>query len=491
MQHLKKTITALIALMMVAIVAAAQQQWTITGQDVPELAAVDQMMREIMQENDIRGGSVAIAKDGRLVYARGFTWDQPAVEPVQPTTLFRIGSISKSITSVAIHQLIERGLLAHSTLVQPILGLQPPPGRSTDPLFGSVTVDHFLTHTSGMYAHNVYTVGDVVTAALGVEGPPTKREITSFMPTVPFLFEPETSWDYNNFGYIMLGMLAEQVTGRDFPEYVFDNIFRPVGVSRARMPHSLPSELAPTETTYDGVDGNPYTEIAENAFAAGLMVMSAPDLARLYSSIFDHPEASGLLDNQTFEAMVSIPFAAGEELGYGRGWVNKDFFINSGHTVGWLTNPNDTHRIHSHSGGGMGVHTLALWRSDGIVFVWFTNKDPVVETIDFPQITSWPDHDLWASVGISNEPVGSAPVESWIPAVARTDGVGNSVWRSDVGLLNRSSAPNTVRLRYHDKNGAIDRELELAPGESRTRRRRNPHGEKNDRPCLQKGQQRK
>ena len=468
MQHTKKTITALIALMMVAAVAAAQQQWTITGQDVPELAAVDQMMREIMQENDIRGGSVAIAKDGRLVYARGFTWDQPAVEPVQPTTLFRIGSIAKSITSVAIHQLIERGLLEHSTLVQPILGLQPPPGRSADPLFDSVTVDHFLTHTSGMYAHNVYTVGDVVTAALGVEAPPTKREITSFMPTVPFFFEPETSWDYNNFGYIMLGMLAEQVTGRDFPEYVFDNIFRPVGVSRARMPHSLPSELAPTETTYDGVDGNPYTEIAENAFAAGLMVMSAPDLARLYSSLFDHPEASGLLDNQTLEAMVSIPFAAGEELGYGRGWVNKDFFINSGHTVGWLTNPNDTHRIHSHSGGGMGVHTLALWRSDGIVFVWFTNKDPVVETIDFPQITSWPDHDLWASVGISNEPVGSAPVESWIPAVARTDGVGNSVWRSDVGLLNRSSATNTVRLRYHEKNGAIDRELELAPGESRT-----------------------
>lgn len=451
----------------IAASASAQRQWTVTGQDVPELAAVDQMMREIMQENDIRGGSVAVAKDGRLVYARGFTWDQPTVDPVQPTTLFRIGSIGKSITSVAIHQLIERGQLTHSTLVQPILGLQPPPGRSADPWFDSVTVDHFLTHTSGMYAHSVYTVVDVVAAALGVEVPPTKREITSFMPTVPFFFEPETSWDYNNFGYIMLGMLAEQVTGRDFPEYVFDNIFRPVGVSRARMPHSLPTELAPTETAYDGVDGDAYTQIAENAFAAGLMVMSAPDLARLYSSLFDHPEASGLLDTTTLEEMLSIPFVAGEELGYGRGWKNEDFFINSGHTIGWLTNPYDTHRIHSHSGGGVGVHTLALWRSDGIVFVWFTNKDPVVETIDFPEITSWPDHDLWASVGISDDPVGSAPVESWIPAVARTDGVGDSVWRSDVGLLNRSSSTNTVRLRFHRGNQPLDREIEMAPSESR------------------------
>jgi CubicO group peptidase (beta-lactamase class C family) len=465
--HILKSITMSFMAISIAATASAQRQWTVTGQEVPELAAVDQMMREIMQENDIRGGSVAVAKDGRLVYARGFTWDQPGVEPVHPTTLFRIGSIAKSITSVAIHQLIKQGLLTHSTLVQPNLGLQPPPGRSADPLFGSVTVDHFLTHTSGMYAHDPYTVIDVVTAELAIETPPTKREITSFMPTVPFFFEPETSWDYNNYGYIMLGMLAEQVTGCDFPEYVFDNIFRPIGVSRARMPHSLPTELAPTETAYDGVNGNAYTEIAENSFAAGLMVMSAPDLARLYSSLFDHPEASGLLDNQTFEEMLSIPFAAGEELGYGRGWVNEDFFINSGHTIGWLTNPNDTHQIHSHSGGGLGVHTLALWRSDGIVFVWFTNKDPVVETIDFPEITSWPDHDLWASVGISGEPVGSAPVESWIPAVARTDGVGESVWRSDVGLLNRSSSTNRVRLRFHRGEQPLDREIEMAPGESR------------------------
>ena len=315
--HILKSITMSFMAISIAATASAQRQWTVTGQEVPELAAVDQMMREIMQENDIRGGSVAVAKDGRLVYARGFTWDQPGVEPVHPTTLFRIGSIAKSITSVAIHQLIEQGLLTHSTLVQPILGLRPPPGRSADPLFGSVTVDHFLTHTSGMYAHDPYTVIDVVTAELAIETPPTKREITSFMPTVPFFFEPETSWDYNNYGYIMLGMLAEQVTGCDFPEYVFDNIFRPIGVSRARMPHSLPTELAPTETAYDGVNGNAYTEIAENSFAAGLMVMSAPDLARLYSSLFDHPEASGLLDNQTFEEMLSIPVPSGA-IFYGR-----------------------------------------------------------------------------------------------------------------------------------------------------------------------------
>jgi CubicO group peptidase (beta-lactamase class C family) len=467
MHQILRTATVSCAAIVLATSVSAQQQWSVTGQEVPELAAVDQMMQDIMQSNDIRGGSVAIAKDGRLVYARGFTWDRPDVESVQPTTLFRIGSIGKSITSIAIHQLIEDGLLSYDTRVAETLGLQPPPGRSADPWLDSVTLDQLLTHTSGMYAHDVYTVSDVVVAALGVEAPPTKKEITSFIITVPFFFEPGTAWDYNNYGYIMLGMLAEQATGRDFPEYVFDNILRPVGVGRARMAHTLPSDLAPTETTYDGVDGDPYATVAENGFAAGLLVMSAPDLARVYSALFDHPQASGLLDDQTIESMLSMPYSVSEELGYGRGWINEDFFITSGHHIGGFTDPDDGLQIFGHGGGGSGVHTLAMWRSDGIVFVWFTNKDPVVPTIDFPEITSWPDHDLWGSVGISGEPVGSAPVESWIPAVAHADGVGDSTWRSDVGLLNRSSRTNAVRLRLYRGSQPIDRELELAPGTSR------------------------
>jgi CubicO group peptidase (beta-lactamase class C family) len=453
---------------MVSATASAQRQWTVTGQQVPELVAVDQMMQSVMQQYNIRGGSVAIAKDGRLVYARGFTWDQPDVEPIQPTTLFRIGSISKSITSLAIHQLIEDSLLSYDTSVAETLGLQPPPGRSTDARLAAVTLDHLLTHTSGMYAHDTYTVEDEVVAQLGVGPPPTKREIISFIISIPFVFNPGTLWDYNNYGYLMLGMLAEAATGRDFPEYVFDNIFRPVGVGRARMGHTLREDLAPTETTYDGREGDPHAVPVENAFAAGLAVMSAPDLARLYSALFDHPQATGLIENQTIAEMLSFPFTSGEELGYGRGWVNEDFFVNSGHTLGWLTDPHDDLEIHAHTGGGGGVHTLAVWRSDGIVFVWFTNKGPIIETLDFPEITSWPDHDLWESVGISSETVGSAPTESWVPAVAHTQGVGDSIWRSDVGLLNRSPLSNAVRLRYHGGTQPVDGELLLLPGESRT-----------------------
>ena len=92
--------------------ASAQRTWTVTGQEVPELAAIDEVIRHEMVQHDISASSLAITKDGRLIYARGYTWDQPGVAPVQPTSLFRTGSIAKSITSIAIHQLIEQGLLA-------------------------------------------------------------------------------------------------------------------------------------------------------------------------------------------------------------------------------------------------------------------------------------------------------------------------------------------------------------------------------------------
>jgi hypothetical protein len=98
----------------------------------------------------------------------------------------------------------------------------------------------------------------------------------------------------------------------------------------------------------------------------------------------------------------------------------------------------------------------------------FSNKDPVVENVDFPQITVWPEHDLWQSVGVSLDSVGPSPTEASIPIVASAPGVGSSVWRSDVGLLNRSTLPNSVRLRLYQNEGFHDHEIELAPGEYRT-----------------------
>jgi len=468
--------TAAITVVIVAstATATAQRQWTVRGQAHPVFAGIDSEIREQMIRHDISASSVAITKDGRLVYARGYTWDHPDVEPVQPTSLFRTGSIAKSITSVAIHQLIEDGLLSYDTRVAETLGLTPAPGRSADPWLDLVTVDHLLTHTVGWDKYDGGIDPMVfqdwwIALSLGVLPPPTRNEIATFMTGEPFQFEPGTRWAYCNFGYLLLQMLAEKVTGVDFPEVVHDNLFRAVGVGRARMAHSARSDLAPTEVEYVGdYEGNPYAMGWANAYAAGGMVLSAPDLARLYTALFDDPNTSGLLRRSTLNSMLSLPYQPSRNRGYGRGWIFERFLVDLGILMGGFIDLDDDLEVYAHGGGGPGVHAIAMWRTDGIGFFWCSNKDPLIDDFEaLNQIDSWPEHDLWDTVGISREPVGSAPVESWIPAVAHTDGVGDNTWRSDVGLLNRSARTNRVRLRYWQGWKPHDREIELAPGESR------------------------
>ena len=117
MQQILKIAVVSCAVILIAVSASAQRQWTVSGQAVPGFDGIDTMIRNQMLRYDISASSVAITKDGRLVYARGYTWDQPDVEPVQPTSLFRTASIAKSITSIAIHQLIEQGRLSYDTRV--------------------------------------------------------------------------------------------------------------------------------------------------------------------------------------------------------------------------------------------------------------------------------------------------------------------------------------------------------------------------------------
>jgi hypothetical protein len=101
------------------------------------------------------------------------------------------------------------------------------------------------------------------------------------------------------------------------------------------------------------------------------------------------------------------------------------------------------------------------------VFVLMTNKDPVLEGFPFPHITSWPEHDLWSTVGIVDGHAGSAPTETWVPVVTHDSGVGGSVWRSNLSLLNRSTLPNLVRLRLRSGSTFAEAELTLGAGETR------------------------
>lgn len=120
--------------------AAVPRQLTVTGVAVPALAAFDTAVQDYMRAYGVRAVSLAVVKDKRLVLARGYTWAEPGYPITQPTSLFRIASCSKPLTSIAVHQLIEQGALSLDTPLRPTLGLQPPPGKSLDPDHDKVQV---------------------------------------------------------------------------------------------------------------------------------------------------------------------------------------------------------------------------------------------------------------------------------------------------------------------------------------------------------------
>jgi len=109
----------------------------ISGAAVPGMAAYDKAIPDLMRKYAIPGGAVAVLRDGKLIYARGFGYaDVENRTPVQPDALFRIASVSKPITGVAIMKLVEEGKLELDDRVAPFIArLAPAPGATVDPRY--------------------------------------------------------------------------------------------------------------------------------------------------------------------------------------------------------------------------------------------------------------------------------------------------------------------------------------------------------------------
>ena len=433
-------------------VAAQYRVWTETSEPVAGWDFVDDGLQDYMQTWAVPGAALALGADGRLLYSRGFTWDTADAEIVQPDALFRIASMSKPITSVAIHQLIERGLLRYDTRVVDVLDLQPPQGFQPDPRLAEVTIDHLLYHTGGWDRDMTYDpmfMDSEIAASLGVDLPISKRDIATFMTGRPMQFEPGSRYAYSNYGYCLLGLVIEEITGRDYSEWVAENIFQPIGVGRPRRGHTALHERAPGEVRYFGTDGeDPYRWNIENMDAHGGWILAAPDYVRLLSALFDDFNRSPLLNRQSLQNMVRVNQSTSEY--YGRGWSVSE---------------EDGRMVYGHQGSLPGTLTTGRWVSPGIAMAAFINTRKDMADLELEDPTTIPDHDLFGSVGITGDRLGAALAESWIPVVAAGGGAGGSVWRSDVGLLNRSALPNRIRLRIERPGVAVDREIELDPGE--------------------------
>ncbi len=340
---------------------------------------MDRLIPALMARWNIPGGAVAVMDHGRLVAARGYGWaDVESRRPVDPTSLFRIASLSKPITAAAIMLLVEQGRLDLDQKVFALLG-DPLPPRA-DPRLATITVRELLHHAGGWDRQADVDPVFVQTPAGNSEGSyPDAGEIIRNMESHPLQFNPGTRYCYSNFGYLILGRIIERVTGQSYASWVGENILAPAGIHDMTLGSTARSEHRTGEVTYYQPDApdSPYHGIRfESTDAAAGWIGSAVDMARFAAALDGDPLQPDLLRPSTLREMVARPLLP----------IPKDGQFRYG--MGWAARPAGAGFDAWHDGTMPGSSAILFRSHDGMCWVALFNSRPADADAFFVELDS-------------------------------------------------------------------------------------------------------
>jgi CubicO group peptidase (beta-lactamase class C family) len=338
---------------------------------------IDTIVREGL-EKKIASYAVAVVKDGRLVLARGYGFaDLENSVPASAETIYRLGSITKQFTSLAILQLAEAGKLSVDDELTKFLSDYPVQGHK-------VTIHQLLNHTSGIKAYtSLPNFFRTARQDLSHEG------MLALFKELPFDFEPGEKMQYNNSGYYLLGLVIEKASGQSYAEYLADHVFKPLGMHATRYGDMRP--LIPhraqgyKRSLGELVNDDPISMNAPGA--AGALVSNVLDLVKWHQAL----EAGDFLSSASYDALYRpTKLADGKEQKYGYGWGLGEM---------------STHRKLSHGGGINGFSTtIARYPDDRLAVIVLSN------TAGAPA-SGIESHIAKVMLGIEEKPVVDLPAD--------------------------------------------------------------------------------
>ncbi len=216
---------------------------------------MEKIISSFVKRYKIKGASVAVTKDGRLVYAKGFGYaNEEMSEEVEPGHVFRIASISKLITAVAIMHLIEEGKLALDSRVFGPDGILNNEKYSDyrDCRVESITIQHLLEHKGGWskYYGDPIFMPHVVAKRMKVSLPVSSEDVIGYSLTRKLSYTPGTRYSYSNLGYVVLGEVIEEITGMGYEDYVKFSLLNPLGIWDMQIGKAYYEERAAHEVKY-------------------------------------------------------------------------------------------------------------------------------------------------------------------------------------------------------------------------------------------------
>lgn len=237
--------------------AEEAREWTVTGARVAKLDPLDAAMQRFMQQYGVRAGSLALARAGKILFERGYTWSEPNTPITQPNSPFRLASVSKLFTAAAIYELVKAKKLSLDLKVFPWLGYDQAalPDQKIDARLNTITVQHLLEHKGGwdLVAAKfdpVFRMRDIA-RRLGLHVAPSRLDIARFMIGEPLQVNPGTQYHYSNFGYLMLGTVAEKAAGMNYIDVVKQRVVGPLGIDDVYLARTSKDLRLPGEPVYE------------------------------------------------------------------------------------------------------------------------------------------------------------------------------------------------------------------------------------------------
>ncbi len=309
---------------------------------------VRMVLDSIMQAEAIPGLSIAVGIDGVPVWAEGLgSADVAGGRPVTPGTLFRVGSVSKSMTAIGLGVLMDRGEV---DLDAPVQVYVPGFPEKAWP----ITTRQLGGHIAGIRHYR----GEEFWS--DVHYPDVESGLAIFAAD-PLLFEPGTEYTYSSYGWNLLSAVMEGASGEAFLTFMAVEVFEPLGMEQT-IP-DVAQESVPQRTVFYELDDDGVPRVAphvDNSYkwAGGGFLSTPSDLVRFSSSVLE----PGIVSPATLALLLDTQHLRnGEETGYGIGW--GDVVSDQGH------------RIARHTGGSVGGTTM-LWvdRSTGVTVAVAANR---------------------------------------------------------------------------------------------------------------------
>lgn len=369
--------------------------------------ALDSYIIKFMKRWEIKGGSLAVMKDGRLVYSKGYGWaDEEAGIPMSPGHIMRVASLSKLVTATAVMQLCERKVLSLDDKVFGEKGILNCRQFSNirDKRAKNITVGQLLRHQAGFTMHKgdpLFTTREIILWE-GLDSVPDMDRVIEYALGERLGYTPGQGFRYSNLGYLILTKVVEVCSGMDYEEYCQENILHPAGCYDMHLAHNLYEERYPNEVRYyEPHDATPVPAFdnsgdtlwrsyggsnIEGLRGAGAWVASPSEFVRFVASIDGDPAIPDVISKESVLTMTA-----------GAGNIRPIGWVRAGNNLDW-----------SRTGTLAGTSALVKKQANGYIWMFVTNTSSwkgsrFTREIDrmyrnaSSRMTGWPSQDLYTA----------------------------------------------------------------------------------------------